>query len=164
MAKYYGVTRSDDWLAHYGVLGMRRGIRRSKLELDALAGRADDLGRMHDADARHASSTAVKTQAVKVQKSTNPKLANGNSGLKPIGLSQTRAYNRAMDKLQQLQAEAPVELAKERPIIDREEALKGKVGKRKRNAANTVSYKQRKSDEAYYANRNKYVTPKFSKR
>lgn len=164
MAKYYGVTRSPEYLAHYGIPGMRRGIRRSQDELDALAGRANNQAIQRAHDTRRANQTVVKTQAVKVQKSTNPQMANGNSGLKPIGLSQTRAYNRAVEKLQQLQAEAPAELAKERPIVDREEALKGKVGKRKRNAANNVSYKQRKSDEAYYANRNKYVTPKFSRR
>lgn len=33
MAKYYGITRSPEYLAHYGILGMHWGVRRTPEEL-----------------------------------------------------------------------------------------------------------------------------------
>ena len=145
MGKYYGVTRSDNYLAHYGIPGVYQGKM-----------------------ANTANNMATKIQTVKVQRSSKPNTTStqkqNSSVPKPIGLRNTHAYNNAIAKLQELQAAAPEESVKKRPIIDREKEPKGKTEKRKVNAANNVSYKQKKSDETYYANRNKYVTPSFSKR
>lgn len=82
--------------------------------------------------------------------------------IKALTTNSTAAYNAAKDKLAEFMAEAEEFEDEERPELDKEEYLKGKHGKRRINAANSYAYQQRKSDEAYYAKKNKYARPGLS--
>ena len=88
MAKYYGVQRSDEYLAHYGVRGMRWGVRRALSKKGNKKERAlhKQYNKAHDYLVKLNKKANIGEQKVQQRKyAKRAGLGLGISAIAPIG-------------------------------------------------------------------------------